>query len=317
MDMPFAMPAVNVTGPDGRINQDINCIKCGYNLRTLLLEGRCPECGVAVGRSVLGDFLRYRDPEWVGTLASGMNWIVAAIVLNFVIGCAAGGIGGALTVRSGSPQSMMAIMLLVQMIGQILYLVGYWKVTTPDPAGIDQEPPVNARKLVRFTAVLSFVLTLINAGLTQTPAGLAPPAATAGTTLTALLAVVMGINGLVFFFAVFTYFRRMALRIPNEGLARHTLIVMWGIVISMAVGIVAGVTGALSVAGTAGGPGGAPGAAPTGMMMTGACAAGVGLIVFGIWSLILIGRYQKGFRQAAADALATWALPAPVAQSTQ
>jgi hypothetical protein len=36
---------------DACIAQDLPCEKCGYNLRTLLLSHRCPECGTEVMRS--------------------------------------------------------------------------------------------------------------------------------------------------------------------------------------------------------------------------------------------------------------------------
>ena len=38
---------------DALISRDLHCIGCGYNLRTMRFDGRCPECGLAVERSVL------------------------------------------------------------------------------------------------------------------------------------------------------------------------------------------------------------------------------------------------------------------------
>lgn len=35
-----------------RINVDMACVGCGYNLRTLAVNGRCPECGRRVGDSI-------------------------------------------------------------------------------------------------------------------------------------------------------------------------------------------------------------------------------------------------------------------------
>ena len=46
----------------GRLDEDIACRKCGYNLRGLNKDGACPECGTAVGRSTQGDLLRFCDP---------------------------------------------------------------------------------------------------------------------------------------------------------------------------------------------------------------------------------------------------------------
>ena len=42
----------------GRLKDDFQCRTCGYNLRGLDTDGRCPECTTAVGRSVHGDLTR-------------------------------------------------------------------------------------------------------------------------------------------------------------------------------------------------------------------------------------------------------------------
>jgi hypothetical protein len=36
------------------INRDLRCLDCGYNLRTLAHDGRCPECGLAVFTTLAG-----------------------------------------------------------------------------------------------------------------------------------------------------------------------------------------------------------------------------------------------------------------------
>jgi acyl-CoA thioester hydrolase len=50
-------PETTTRGPDiggPVVDLDWQCVECGYNLRTLSVEGRCPECGELVSRS-LGD----------------------------------------------------------------------------------------------------------------------------------------------------------------------------------------------------------------------------------------------------------------------
>ena len=39
---------------DGRIDQDLPCLKCGYNLRGLRDDGECPDCGNDVGNAARG-----------------------------------------------------------------------------------------------------------------------------------------------------------------------------------------------------------------------------------------------------------------------
>jgi hypothetical protein len=44
----FSRPARDVT-----VDGDLRCCGCGYNLRTLSTDGRCPECGRLVGESLI------------------------------------------------------------------------------------------------------------------------------------------------------------------------------------------------------------------------------------------------------------------------
>jgi uncharacterized repeat protein (TIGR04138 family) len=44
------------------IDSDVPCAACGYNLRGLVFDGRCPECGLDIIHS-LRPFLKTRDAE--------------------------------------------------------------------------------------------------------------------------------------------------------------------------------------------------------------------------------------------------------------
>jgi len=48
----------------GRIAVETPCVSCGYDLRTLSSEALCPECGVAVSRTIDRRLLRFCDPSW-------------------------------------------------------------------------------------------------------------------------------------------------------------------------------------------------------------------------------------------------------------
>ena len=65
---------------DGRLDQDLPCLKCGYNLRTLFDDGQCPECGASVHESARLAWLCQHDPAWLRRLARATIWIGIAMV---------------------------------------------------------------------------------------------------------------------------------------------------------------------------------------------------------------------------------------------
>src|SRR3954467_10353326 len=73
-----AVPAAAPVGPaamdaGGVVTASVPCRRCAYNLRSLSVAARCPECGAPVGVSVQGPLLRYGDPQWLQNLSSGAN----------------------------------------------------------------------------------------------------------------------------------------------------------------------------------------------------------------------------------------------------
>ena len=73
-----------LVGPAGEIVSDLPCRKCAYNLRGLPGNGRCPECGSAVGLSVQGNLLRFSDPAWTRKLRRGAKFIVYGVAVIFL-----------------------------------------------------------------------------------------------------------------------------------------------------------------------------------------------------------------------------------------
>ena len=64
-------------GPDGTVTADIACRRCGYNLRGLPVDGRCPDCAMPIAASVRGDDLVYADPIWIAKLTLGTEGLIA------------------------------------------------------------------------------------------------------------------------------------------------------------------------------------------------------------------------------------------------
>ena len=139
------LPAVGADLPldeEGAIVADLPCVACGYNLRGLSLDGRCPECGMAVERSTRGNLLRFCEPRWVETLASGTNWILASLAAS--IGVSA--LSAALVFIGNIPVPWRLIVLPIW----LAKLVGFWKLTAPN-SGIPRNTGLSAVSYTHLT----------------------------------------------------------------------------------------------------------------------------------------------------------------------
>lgn len=269
---------------DGRLDMDIHCAACEYNLRSLLPDGRCPECGIAIGQSTHGDMLRFCEPTWVETLTSGMNWIVLSILLALVLGCG----GNLVLFYVNKPAAAPPLYL----IGGVVALIGYWKLTTLDPRKSTTEEGVTARQVVRLGQVLSLTLSLATIALQQIDMRLVEwvmmPAIVLGAIVTIALCMYAG---------------ALAERIPDQRLARHTRIVMWGWIV---LGVAEVILALLGLAiGTSTTPTPGPGLWFGLVVVRG--VSGIAALVSGIWSIMLIVKYRRRFRDAARLARETWA----------
>ena len=145
---------------EGRLEMNLACVKCGYNLRTLLLDAACPECGTAVGRSVEGNRLRYCDPRWLRTIGRGLNWLALGAVTWALL------IGTTVWAELSGTYSEPPLLLLAIGIatGVVLPLVGFYWASKPDPARIETERWFSARRMARFclaSVVVMFMLVVL------------------------------------------------------------------------------------------------------------------------------------------------------------
>lgn len=56
-----------------RVDADLNCLVCGYNLRGLRTAGKCTECGSPVVWAAHGSELLVGDPKWLGVVRAGQG----------------------------------------------------------------------------------------------------------------------------------------------------------------------------------------------------------------------------------------------------
>ena len=84
------------SGPDdraefaGTIEIDISCTRCGYNLRSLAVDGQCPECNASVSASLNADRLMFADPNWLLGIARGLTVILWSLVSGFGVSVCVG-----------------------------------------------------------------------------------------------------------------------------------------------------------------------------------------------------------------------------------
>lgn len=74
----------NTQNETKQVDGDILCVSCAYNLRGLREEGKCPECGIPIERSLWGDLLRYADSRWLRRLRFGLLLMQISAVTVYV-----------------------------------------------------------------------------------------------------------------------------------------------------------------------------------------------------------------------------------------
>lgn len=278
--------------PSGPIEQDVACRKCSYNLRGLTADGRCPECGTAVGYSLQGDLLRFCDPNWVETLRRGAVMFIWGIVLIFV------GILGAIALAvSTESSSALVFGRVVVVLGYILSTIGWWLLTQPDPSGLGEDRYGTARKIIRVSLIVGVAQSVLSVILLTVRMEDSLIMLLSIAILAAEIVMAIGL------FAQCYYLERIALRIPDDKLSQRSHFLMYALGITytvvQAIKIINALTGAAIATSSS-----SSGLAGFGLLLT------VLLIVFFVMYLFLIEKMGKRFKEQARIARSSWAATA-------
>lgn len=214
------------------------CLNCGYDLTGLRSDGACPECGTPVERSLKGNLLRFAAPGYVRGLAIGILITevasVGALVNMFLP------IGATVAAR-GAGMSGAGVALATSSASIVLSgasFVGWWLFSAPEPARLGRDEAMGARKLLRASVIVEFVISFVRFATTLLPIGatravMGPAVGPgAGAPLWMGLAVagvaLLGIGAYLFrFFSSMAYLRSVARRFPDANLYASATRFMW------------------------------------------------------------------------------------------
>jgi hypothetical protein len=128
---------------------DKACIYCGASLEGLTAHDRCPDCGKPAVDSLLQNYLRDADHEWLRAILRGITFTTVAHI-GLVVGWLLWLVATFLNPREFDASIFRTYVFL---LSWVLFAIGTWYLTAPEPA----ESLVARRRtlpwLIRLTAI--------------------------------------------------------------------------------------------------------------------------------------------------------------------
>ncbi len=143
------------------VRYDMPCVQCGYNVRSMPVAGKCPECATSIAKSVEGFSMQTAPPAFVRALRRGMlvtGWGAIALAACTIASVFVGALLGFMP-RINPLAVTVALSGVVTMI-TIVMMAGVWKLTTPERVDRPFAPLHTPRLLARGAAVVVVLLAL-------------------------------------------------------------------------------------------------------------------------------------------------------------
>ncbi len=199
------------------------CRTCGYNVEGLLIDGRCPECGFPIQRTLAADVLANSSPEYLAALHTGAVAVLTSIILMIVIGVTAFIVTIAITMPTGDvpPHWLTIVSAMLQLPISLLLVWGWWRLSTPDPAYTGRDDGSTARRVVRVMLVIAGAAAVCRAAVSLFPQTNVFVLTGAGIGVVAFIAFA------VRYFAEMLYLQWLTPRIPDQTAYKQARLLIW------------------------------------------------------------------------------------------
>ena len=209
----------------GRVEGDLPCSGCGYNLRTLFRDGDCPECARPIARTIEGDLLCRCQRWWLRRMRVGLLIAMVGLILGMAFATLF--LAGNLERRLSWAWSLRAVRWLytkesrgalsVFCAGTLVLGFGLFTCRDPDKAGRTKDDTKRFRGRVCLAIAGVAAGTMFVAGALRGPF----PGFFGWTWLVVTVAAAAGA------WNTCEYARELALRVPDRRLARSAARLRW------------------------------------------------------------------------------------------